>query len=62
MPVKHSPRGDHGWQVAETEHFRIFHNQTKERAESVAQAAEATRSQMYRKWLGTENDEWRTQV
>jgi hypothetical protein len=59
VTVKHTPAGSHGWQVAETEHFRILHNQTKEKAESVAQAAEFTRSQMLRKWIGKDKEEWR---
>jgi hypothetical protein len=56
--VKHLPRGKHGWLVAETSHFRVFHNQTPEFAEKVAQIAEATRVQMSRKWFGKDSDEW----
>ena len=47
-----------GWLVAETEHFRIFHNQSSEYAERVAQAAETTRQAMYRKWLGNDGAPW----
>jgi tetratricopeptide (TPR) repeat protein len=61
VAVKHKPRGDHGWLVAETTNFRIFHNQTQEFAESVAQAAEATRSQMLRKWFGKDGEDWSPQ-
>jgi hypothetical protein len=58
VAVKHLPRGNHGWLVAETAHFRILHNQTKEFAENVAQTAEFTRSQMSRKWFGKEDEDW----
>jgi tetratricopeptide (TPR) repeat protein len=56
--VKHHPRGAHGWLTAETANFRIFHNQTPEFAQKVAQIAEYTRSQMTRKWFGKDGDEW----
>jgi hypothetical protein len=56
--VKHLPRGDHGWLVAETSHFRVFHNQTERFAEQVAQTAERTRVQMAGKWFGKASDEW----
>jgi len=53
--VRHQPRqGQQGWAVAETTNFRIFHNQSTELAERVAQIAEATRSGMARKWFGSE--------
>ena len=58
VAVKHKPRGDHGWLIAETTNFRIFHNQTTEYAESIAQAAEFTRSQMSRKWFGKDGEDW----
>jgi len=58
VAVKHKPRGDHGWLVAETTNFRILHNQAPEYAESVAQAAEFTRAQMSRKWFGKEGGDW----
>jgi hypothetical protein len=58
VPVTHKPRGDHGWLLAETTNFRIFHDQKPELAESVAQAVEAARSQMARKWLGKDSEEW----
>jgi hypothetical protein len=58
VAVKHTPKGDHGWLMAETTNFRIFHNQTQEFAESVAQTAEATRSQMSRKWFGKDIEDW----
>jgi tetratricopeptide (TPR) repeat protein len=56
--VKHHPRGSHGWLTTETPNFRIFHNQTSQFAEKVAQIAEYTRSQMTRKWFGKDGDEW----
>jgi hypothetical protein len=43
-----------GWQVAETPHFRVFHNQPRDFVEQVAQVAERTRRYMFRKWFGGE--------
>jgi hypothetical protein len=58
VAVKHSGRGPNNYATAETKNFRIFHNQTTEYAEKVAQIAESTRSQMARKWFGKEGEEW----
>src|SRR5262249_52537499 len=43
---------------AETVNFRIYHNQTRELAEQVAQTAERTRTEMCRKWFGGAKDDW----
>ncbi len=58
LSVKHAPRGADGWACAETPNFRVFHNQTKELAEQVAQTAERTRATMSRKWFGGFKDDW----
>ncbi len=47
-----------GWEVAETSHFVIFHNQEKEFVEKVARVAEQTRIVMTRKWFGKDGDAW----
>ncbi len=45
------------WSVAESDNFRIFHQQNRELAERVATVAERTRRDMGRKWFG-EDGEW----
>ena len=47
-----------GWSVAETENFRILHNQKRELVQKVAQVAERTRLAMHRKWFGDTPDDW----
>src|SRR5205085_5652584 len=56
--LKHLGRNPEGWQVSETANFRIFHKQNNEFAERVAQIAERTRSDMSRKWFGSESAAW----
>jgi hypothetical protein len=56
VAVTHSTLG--AWQVAETSHFRVFHQQPREVAERTARAAEQTRIAMSRKWLGNDGDSW----
>jgi tetratricopeptide (TPR) repeat protein len=58
ITVKHSERGANGFQLAETGHFRVFHNQNRDFADKVAQIAEDTRLQMSRKWFGKDGDDW----
>jgi tetratricopeptide (TPR) repeat protein len=57
-PIQHKGRTRDGWQLAETAHFRIFHNQSKEFVEKVALVAERTRREMQRKWFNGEAPEW----
>jgi tetratricopeptide (TPR) repeat protein len=56
--VKHVDRGTDGWARAETANFRVFHNQNKELAEQVAQAAERTRTEMSARWFGGAKEDW----
>ncbi len=56
--LKHLGRNTEGWQVSETANFRIFHKQDDAFAEKVAQVAERTRSEMARKWFGSEAAAW----
>jgi tetratricopeptide (TPR) repeat protein len=58
VAVKHFAKGANGYQLAETSHFRVFHNQTADYAEKVVQIAEATRVQMSRRWFGKDGDDW----
>ena len=50
--VKHAPRQDNRWALAETTNFRIFHKGTRKSAEKAARIAEATRAAQTRKWFG----------
>jgi hypothetical protein len=56
--VQHKGRTKEGWQLAETAHFRIFHNQSKDYVEKVAAIAERTRKDMFRKWFNSDGPEW----
>lgn len=56
--VRHRGRNKEGWQVAETEHFLIFHHRDEAFAERIARIAEQTRTAMYRKWFGVEGAAW----
>jgi len=56
--VRHLEQRMGAWSVAESDNFRIFHQQNRELAERVAQVAERTRRDMGRKWFG-EDGEWR---
>src|SRR5262249_27702133 len=52
VTVQHYERDSDGWARAETTNFRIYHNQTRELADQVAQIVERTRTEMSRKWFG----------
>jgi hypothetical protein len=56
--VRHGPRDAQGWEVAETQHFRILHKQSRAFAERTAQVAEQTRLVMHRKWFGVDGEPW----
>ncbi|MSU80328.1 MAG: hypothetical protein EXS16_19825 [Gemmataceae bacterium] len=56
--VSHLGQNATGWQVAQSQHFRIFHKQDAEYAERIAQIAEATRANMFRKWFDVEGEAW----
>lgn len=58
VKVEHFGKNAQGWQVAQTAHFRIFHKQSKEYVETVAQVVERTRQDMYRKWFGHDGPAW----
>ncbi|MFO0843355.1 MAG: hypothetical protein U0797_13310 [Gemmataceae bacterium] len=58
LEVKHTPRGQTGWAVAETVNVRVFHALSQDKAEQVVRAAEATRVGMARKWFGEEAKGW----
>jgi hypothetical protein len=56
--VRHLDGTIDGWSVADSPNFRVFHSETPEFAEKVAQAAERTRSAMQRKWFGDADEDW----
>jgi hypothetical protein len=58
VAVKHLAKNTQGWQIAETANFRVYHKDSQEFAEKAAQMAEYTRSQMGRKWLGSNGEDW----
>jgi hypothetical protein len=58
VTVRHGERNAEGWCVAETSSFRIYHRQSRELAEQVAQVAERTRTEMHRKWFGGAAEDW----
>ena len=58
MSVSHLGRNKEGWMVAESPYFRIFHNHSQEQVEKIANVAEKTRLEMYRKWFGNSGPEW----
>jgi hypothetical protein len=58
VSVKHYADGRSGWQVAETSHFRVYHQQPRELAEKTARIAEQTRQAMSRKWFGHDGGDW----
>jgi hypothetical protein len=47
-----------GWGMAESTHFRIFHNQNRELVEKVADVAEKTRRRINRYWFGDDGETW----
>jgi hypothetical protein len=56
--LRHLGQNPEGWLVSETANFRIFHKQDTAFAERVAEIAERTRSEMSRKWFGSEPPPW----
>jgi hypothetical protein len=59
VAVKHSAeRTESGWKLSETTNFRIYHNQSREYAETVARICEHTRVEMQKKWFGTTGPDW----
>jgi tetratricopeptide (TPR) repeat protein len=55
VAVQHYARNAEGWLLAETESFRIYHNQPQELAQRVAEVAEHTRVDMQIKWFSGTN-------
>jgi hypothetical protein len=58
IAVRHLGANADGWNVAETDNFRIFHNQPREVAEQAARVAERTRAAMQRRWFGRNGPAW----
>jgi hypothetical protein len=59
VSIKHHPGTSQGWQVAETGHFVIYHQQQRDLAVQVAQVAERTRAAMFDRWFGSTAQPWR---
>lgn len=58
VAMQHYGRNAQGWQVTDTTHFRIYHNQPRDLVEQVARSAERTRVDMSRKWFGNDGVDW----
>jgi tetratricopeptide (TPR) repeat protein len=58
LKIKHLGSNREGWQVAQTQYFRIFHKESNECAERIGQIAETTRATMYRKWFDSDGVDW----
>ena len=56
--VRHLDKKQGGYQVAETAHFRILHEQGKKLVNKVGEVAEETRAQLQRKWFGDDTTDW----
>lgn len=57
--VRHLASTSDGWAVAETGHFRIYHNQTRAFVERMARAAEQARTAVFQKWFGDAGTDWK---
>ncbi len=57
LKVTHDEDVD-GWRVAETIHFRLYHQHLRTLAEAVLRAAERTRASQQRKWFGGDAADW----
>ena len=60
IAVSHDPQPAGGWNVAHTQHFRVFHKLEKSSADRVAQMAEQTRVVQGRRWFGERAVGWET--
>jgi hypothetical protein len=58
VSMHHYGRNPQGWQVTDTPHFRIYHNQPRDLVERVGQTAERTRLDVSRKWFGNDGADW----
>jgi len=58
VQVTHYEKQPDGWTMAETTNFRIYHKQTRDYAEKVAQAAENARVAGSKKWFGDVPPSW----
>jgi hypothetical protein len=58
LQVRHLDQKVDDWQVAETSHFRIMHNQPKELVDRVGRVAEDTRLKLQKKWFGDDAIDW----
>jgi tetratricopeptide (TPR) repeat protein len=59
VTVRHQDRGSDGWARAESQNFRLMHNQPRDFAEQVVRAAEAARAAAVEKWAGAKHVDWK---
>lgn len=58
IAIRHLERRESGWDVAETEHFRVYHVGDRGVARKVAVAAEQARATARRKWFADDCLDW----
>jgi hypothetical protein len=51
-------RCESGWNIVESEHFRVYHVDQAKLARSAAEAAEEARTTAYHKWFTDDSPEW----
>jgi hypothetical protein len=57
--IKHLERGTDGWARTETPNFRLYHAQSRERAEQIVRTAENARAAAILKWSGESRGSWK---
>ena len=58
VEIRHTPRQQNGWAIAETANFRVYHTLQESEADRIIRIAEHTRVRMTRKWFGEEPQNW----
>jgi len=56
--VRHADGTTEGWYYAETENFRLWHQNSRAQAEKLLRAAEQARARVCRKWFGEDVGPW----
>ena len=58
VTVRHLGKNPQGKQVAESQHFRVIHGQSKQLVEKIIREAERIRPTIHRQWFGDVSVEW----
>ncbi|HMF11800.1 MAG TPA: hypothetical protein VKE94_05820 [Gemmataceae bacterium] len=58
IAVRHLDQRESGWDVAESDHFRVYHVGDPSLARTAAVAAERARAAAWRKWFADDGPEW----